>query len=55
MCGSSSISVLLPRDAQDGAATLLKIMTENPLFCHFALTNGDIGETHCEEWSKIQL
>jgi hypothetical protein len=29
--------IIPPIDAQDGAATLLKTMNENPLFCHFVI------------------
>ena len=33
--------------------TLLKTsVTENPLFCHFALPNSDTGEMECEEWTR---
>jgi hypothetical protein len=42
----------LPQDVQDGAAALLKTMTENPLFCRFALRNSDVGETERTVWTR---
>ena len=43
--------LLLPKDAEAGAATLLRRMTGNPKFQQFALPSSDESLSSYEEWT----
>jgi hypothetical protein len=44
--------LLLPKDAKEGAASLLRRMSDNPKFKRFALPNSDDSSKSYEDWTK---